>query len=112
MKRARARLHEGLVGERALIGSRYLADPELRRAYDADLAPRTRAALAKIFAEVAPDRQGVRRALDLGAGTGAAGQAVREHFGDVALVSVDRVAGPGVLVADLARPVRPPMVSG
>lgn len=107
------RLHEGLIGERALVGSRYLADPALRDAYQADLAPRTGAALARVLAEVAPDRSGVRRALDLGAGTGAAGRAVRAHFGDgVELVSVDRVRAPGIVAADLARPVRPPGVEG
>jgi hypothetical protein len=107
---ARRRLHEGLVGKRALIGSAYLADPALRAAYVADLAPRTAAALARIFATVpfAP----IRRALDLGAGTGAAGQAVRARFGAVEIVAVDRVAGPGVLAADLARPGRPAGVDG
>jgi len=68
------------------------------------------AALARIFAAV-PFPQ-VRRALDLGAGTGAAGQAVRERFGAVELVAVDRVAAPGVLAADLARAGRPPGVEG
>jgi ribosomal protein RSM22 (predicted rRNA methylase) len=111
MKRARARLHEGLVGERALVGSRYLADPDLRRAYDTDLAPRTRAALAKIFAEVTQD-WAVRRALDLGAGTGAAGDAIRARFGDVEVVAVDQVRAPGVIVADLSRAGRPQGVSG
>ena len=103
------RLHEGLVGERALIGAPYLADPALRAAYDAELAPRTAAALHRIFAGGAfPD---VRRALDLGAGTGAAGQAVRARFG-AEVVAVDRVPAPGVLVADLARPGRPAGVEG
>ena len=106
------RLHQGLVGDRALVGSRYLADPALRAAYESDLAPRTRAALARIFGEF-PDDTGVRRALDLGAGTGAAGEAVRARFGEaVEVVSVDRVAAPGVIVADLARRVRPPGVQG
>lgn len=109
--RARARLHEGLVGERALVGSPYLADPTLRAAYDTDLAPRTRAALARIFA--AGGWAPVRRALDLGAGTGAAGEAVRARFGpEVELVSVDRVGAPGVLVADLGRAGRPAGVEG
>jgi hypothetical protein len=54
----------------------------------------------------------VRRALDLGAGTGAAGEAVRARFGDVELVSVDRVAAPGILAADLSRAGRPPGVEG
>jgi len=98
------------VGERALVGSPYLADPALRDAYAADLAPRTVAALARIFA-AAPFPE-VRRALDLGAGTGAASQAVRARFGAVELVAVDRVAAPGVLAADLARPGRPAGVEG
>jgi hypothetical protein len=104
------RLHEGLVGARALVGSPYLADPAMRDAYAADLAPRTVAALARIFA-AAPFPE-VRRALDLGAGTGAAGEAVRARFGVVDIVAVDRVAGPGVLAADLARPGRPAGVEG
>jgi hypothetical protein len=56
----------------------------------------------------------IGRALDLGAGTGAAGAAVRARFPGVELVAVDRVPGPGVLVADLARRPfgRPPGVVG
>lgn len=108
--RARARLHEGLVGERALVGEAYLADPALRAAYAEDLAPRTRAALQRVFAQL--DWPPVRRVLDLGAGTGAAGEAARARFGAVELVSVDRVPGPGILAADLSRPGRPPGVEG
>ena len=49
-----------------------------------------------------PDGPRAPRALDLGAGTGAVGRALRAHFGDaVAVVGVDRVPGPGVLVADV-----------
>ena len=108
--RAGARLHEGLVGARALVGEAYLADPALREAYAAELAPRTAAALARIFSRVPfPE---VRRALDLGAGTGAAGEAVRARFGAVEVVAVDRVAGPGILVGDLSRPGRPAGVEG
>lgn len=111
--RGRSDLHAGLVGERALIGSNYLADPEFRRAYDAEIAPRTRAALARIFAQVAPSPSGVRRALDLGAGTGAAAEAVRAHFGaGVDVLAVDKVAGPGVLLADVTRASRPRGVEG
>jgi SAM-dependent methyltransferase len=109
-RRAGARLHEGLVGERALVGSPYLADPALRAAYQTDLAPRTRAALARIFGQV--DLGEVRRVLDLGAGTGAAGEAVRARFGAVEVVAVDRVGAPGVLVADLGRAGRPAGVEG
>ncbi len=47
-------VHEGLVGPRALVGSPYLADPELRAEYEADIAPRTRAALARILGELGP----------------------------------------------------------
>ena len=96
-----------MTGERALIGTRYLADPELRREYAQEIAPRTGAALGKILAEIygagaAPPA----RALDLGAGTGAAGAALRARFGEgLELVSVDRVAGPGIVVADLQRDV-------
>ena len=35
-------IHDGLVGARALVGTPYLADPELRREYARDIAPRTR----------------------------------------------------------------------
>ncbi len=106
------RLHDGLVGERSLVGTAYLADPARRREYDEELAPRTRAALARIFAEVGMPTK-VRRALDLGAGTGAAGQAIRAHFGaDVGVVSVDRIGAPGLLAADVTRRVRPSGVEG
>lgn len=100
----RSRIHEGLVGERKLVGSPYLADPELRAQYDDQIAPRTEAALAWVFGEGAWPN--VRRALDLGAGTGAVGRALRARFGAAPeIVAVDRVAGPGIdVVADLRRP--------
>jgi ribosomal protein RSM22 (predicted rRNA methylase) len=109
-ERPGARLHRGLTGARELIGSRYLAEPQLRQAYEQDLAPRTRAAVQQVLARLPPLRPS--RVLDLGAGTGAAGQAVRDRFGAVELVSVDQVAGPGVITADLSRGVRPRGVEG
>jgi hypothetical protein len=109
MPRRASRIHRGLTGARDLVGTRYLADPELRRQYAAEIAPRTGAALRKILAEVYG--QGATppaRALDLGAGTGAAGAALRERFGaGLDLVAVDRVAGPGIVAADLERDVPP-----
>ncbi|HEY2902806.1 MAG TPA: small ribosomal subunit Rsm22 family protein [Polyangia bacterium] len=111
-----ARVHQGLVGERALIGTPYLGDARLRRAYDDTIAPRTGAALAKILAEVAPapaTRAARRlRLLDLGAGTGAASEAFRAHFGQVDVVAVDQVPAPGVLTADLERFDIPPRLEG
>ena len=99
-------MHEGLVGQRELVGQPYLRDPELKREYAAEIAPRTEASLAKVFAEVyreAPAK--ARRVLDLGAGTGAAGAAVRAFFGaSTEVTSVDRVAGPGIVVADVSSP--------
>ena len=97
-------MHEGLVGARALVGTPYLADHELRREYERDIAPRTRAALAKILPEVYPeDTVAPGRALDLGTGTGAASEALRAHFGaSLDVVAVDRVAAPGVVIANLA----------
>ncbi len=51
------------------------------------------------------------RALDLGSGTGAVGRTLRARFGaGLALVAVDRTAGPEVLRADLA--VELPVVEG
>ena len=129
-QRAVHAVHEGLVGARALVGAPYLADPALRAEYEADIAPRTRAALARILAELGPRLEAgpverpVRRVLDLGAGTGAAGQALRQALapggvlagaasGDLDVVSVDRVAAlPGVIVADLRTARRPPGVEG
>jgi SAM-dependent methyltransferase len=92
------------VGARALVGTPYLADAELRREYERDIAPRTRAALAKILPGVFPaDAVRPDRALDLGTGTGAAAQALRSFFGaGFAVVGVDRVAARGVVTADLA----------
>ncbi len=136
------RIHAGLVGKRALIGTPYLADAELRRQYDRAIAPRTRAALEKILNEVAPaisrePSEGSRtlprrtplgpspssvhapwrtrrlRLLDLGAGTGAVSAAFHGHFGDdVDVVAVDQVAAPGVLAADLEKFDIPPRVEG
>jgi SAM-dependent methyltransferase len=108
-------IHRGLVGERALVGTAYLADPALRQEYARDIAPRTRAALGKILAEVySRDPGGVARparALDLGTGTGAAAEALRAWFGaDLDIVGVDRVGAPGVVTANLA--VELPRVDG
>jgi len=94
-----------------------MADPELRRQYAEEIAPRTVAALAKILGGLAADpttgRFAVRRALDLGAGTGAASGAIRARFGpDVEIVAVDRVHGPGILAADVTHGARPPGVTG
>ncbi len=102
----RRAMHEGLVGERALVGQPYLRDPELRREYAAEIAPRTEAVAGEGL------RRGLReapakapRVLDLGAGTGAAGAAVRAFFGaPTEVVSVDRVGGPGIVVADVGSP--------
>lgn len=96
-----SRIHQGLVGARALVGTPYLADDGLRAEYARDIAPRTRAALAKILADLLANGhlgaggnggRGPRRMLDLGAGTGAAGETARDYFGgDLDLVSVDKV---------------------
>jgi SAM-dependent methyltransferase len=98
-----------LVGARELVGTPYLADAELRREYERDIAPRTRAALGKILAEVFPaDAVQPDRALDLGTGTGAAAEALRAHFGaGLDVVGVDRVASPGVVTTDLALALPP-----
>ena len=92
------------MGERTLVGTPYLADPALRREYARDIAPRTRAALAKILAELFPGSgPGPRRALDLGTGTGAAAEALEAYFGSgIDVVGVDRVAAAGVVTANLA----------
>ena len=116
MSAARARgrrgsaVHEGLVGARKLVGTPYLASPTLRDEYARDIAPRTEAALARILGEVygAPGAAGARfapptRAIDLGAGTGAAGRALRARFGEsLPVVAADLLSGPGILRADLA----------
>jgi hypothetical protein len=109
---ARSAIHRGLVGERALVGTPYLADPALRQQYAREIAPRTRAALGRILAEVFPDgAPRPARALDLGTGTGAAVETLRAHFGaDLDVVGVDRVAAAGVVIADLA--VELPAVDG
>ena len=107
--RRSSRIHRGLTGARELVGAPYLADPGLRREYEAEIAPRTRAAFGKILGELyAGDAAAPARALDLGAGTGAAGAALRARFGaGLDLVSVDRVAAPGIVVADLTRDLPP-----
>jgi hypothetical protein len=111
-----------LVGARALIGTRYLADPALRDEYARDIAPRTEVALARVLAEAYGPRPGggagrvepavpPARALDLGAGTGAVGRALRARFGPaLELAAVDVVEAPGVRRADLAREL--PAVAG
>jgi SAM-dependent methyltransferase len=103
-----SRIHQGLVGKRELVGTAYLADPKLRAEYAHEIAPRTVAALRKILRQTFPDGQtgpAPKRLLDLGAGTGAVGTALREHFGArAAVVAVDRVSGVGVdHTADVTR---------
>jgi len=103
-------MHRGLVGGRELVGEAYLADTDLRRQYALEIAPRTLAALKSIFAQTkfaVP-----RRVLDLGAGTGAAGQAVQARWPGVQVVGVDKVAGPGILCCDVTRGIRPTGVAG
>ena len=39
MPRRASRIHRGLTGARSLVGTRYLADPELRREYAEQIAP-------------------------------------------------------------------------
>jgi ribosomal protein RSM22 (predicted rRNA methylase) len=113
MPRRQTRIHRGLVGDRCLVGSGYLSSAELRQEYEAEIAPRTEAALRRVLGQVGFQQGRPRRALDLGAGTGAAGRAIRDCLGDdVELVAVDKVRGPGILVADVLRGVRPAGVSG
>jgi hypothetical protein len=111
-RRDPSRIHRGLTGARDLVGTKYLADPGLRREYAQEIAPRTGAALAKILAELFGDGDAPpARALDLGAGTGAVGAALRTRFGGALdVVAVDRVAAPGIVVADLSRDL--PRVDG
>ena len=98
-------VHQGLVGARKLVGTPYLADAELRGQYARDIAPRTEAALGRVLDEVhgAPGTAPPARAVDLGAGTGAVGRVLRARFGEtLELVEVDRMAGPGIVRANLA----------
>ena len=77
----------------------------LRAEYARDIAPRTEAALARVLAEVYGGRGAAppTRAIDLGAGTGAAGRMLRARFGEsFEVVAVDRTAGPGLVRANLA----------
>jgi SAM-dependent methyltransferase len=105
-ERRGSRIHRGLTGERALVGTRYLADPALRREYAAEIAPRTGAALAKILAGL--QLPAPRRVLDLGAGTGAVAATLRAAFGEgPEIVQVDRVAARGLVTADLERALPP-----
>ena len=98
-------IHEGLVGERALVGTPYLADPELRHEYARDIAPRTRAALAKILAggRSPADGGGARP----GARPRARGRArsarrcARISAPASTSSASDRVAAPGVVTANL-----------
>lgn len=112
-------LHEGLTGERGLVGTAYMAEPGLRAAYARDLAPRTRAALARILEqhgvgarlrELVEGRGRRLRVLDLGSGTGAVETELDAYFGGdgVERVAVERVdlhvVGPGIRNLDLASP--------
>ena len=87
-----------------------MADAQLRREYVSEIAPRTIAALEMIFAGTVISAP--RRVLDLGAGTGAAAEAIRARWNNAEVVAVDRVPGPGMLGADVTRAVRPRGVDG
>ena len=110
MAKLPSRIHCGLVGQRALVGTTYLADADLRREYEQEIAPRTGAALEWIFAR--QTLPAPRRVLDMGAGTGAASSVIRTRWPQAEVVSVDRVAGPGVVRADVTRGLRPAGVVG
>ena len=103
-------MHRGLTGGRELVGESYMEDAELRHEYESEIAPRTRAALATILAgtKVAAPR----RALDLGAGTGAVAEMVRARWPGADVVLVDKVASPGIVRADVTRGIRPTGVAG
>jgi SAM-dependent methyltransferase len=104
-------VHQGLIGARKLVGTPYLADAELRAQYAREIAPRTEAALARALDRISWSSPPPRRAIDLGAGTGAVGRVLRARFGEtLELVEVDRTARPGVVQADLA--VELPAVGG
>ena len=110
MRRPPSRIHSGLVGARALVGESYLADARLRGEYESEIAPRTVAALEWIFADTELPAPG--RVLDLGAGTGAASKVIRARWPSAEIVAVDKVAGPGILRADVTRGLRPAGVQG
>ncbi len=110
-RRRGSAIHDGLVGARELVGKPYLADPALREEYARDIAPRTELALARVLDHGWAGLPAPARALDLGAGTGAVGRALRARFGEaLEVVAVDRTAGPGVVRANLA--VELPPVEG
>lgn len=104
-------MHEGLVGERALVGTAYLKDEKLRAQYAAEIAPRTASMLQKIFDQHLPTLV-PKRVLDLGAGTGIVGDTLRKRFAGVEVVAIDSVAAPGVVAFDLRKPGAPAGVNG
>ncbi len=93
-----------------MVGEPYLADAGLRREYASEIAPRTVAALESILSGVVLPVP--RRVLDFGAGTGATSEVVRARWPDAEIVAVDKVAGPGIVRADVTRALRPPTVQG
>jgi len=107
-----SKIHEGLTGARELVGTNYLAKNSLRAEYEKEIAPRTAAALTRILQQTFPSAASerpsppLRRAIDLGSGTGAAGSALRAHFGvTFDLVSVDsHVKGAGIRNLDVTSP--------
>jgi ribosomal protein RSM22 (predicted rRNA methylase) len=108
--RRASRIHRGLTGKRELVGEAYLADGDLRRQYEEEIAPRTAAALGRILAEVALAEP--RRILDLGAGTGAVGRVMGDRWPRAELVAVDKIPGIGLVHADVTRGPRPAGVEG
>ncbi len=112
MAKRGSRMHEGLVGARALVGTPYLGDDKLRAQYAAQIAPRTEAMLNRVLSMHLPQLR-PQRVLDLGAGTGIVGTTLKARFGqNVHVTGVDRVAAPGLIAADLSRAVRPSGVQG
>ena len=87
-------LRAGLVGERALVGARYLDDPALRTAYLLYHVPLNAARMASVLPELGLDGEGPLRVLDIGAGPGSLGLAAalgaRRAGRDIRVFSTDR----------------------
>src|SRR5215831_17692179 len=82
------RLHQGLVRERALVGTPYLDDPSLLAAYCEHFSPLSYAKADAVLREVC--RRPPRRVID--AGAGAMAQAAHALFPAAEVLACDRSA--------------------
>lgn len=105
-------LSDGLTGERKLVGHDYLGDADMRAAYAAFWWPATYAHAYTVLNHAAGiGKNGAKRVLDMGAGTGACTAALLDlamlHEADVHITAVDHSTAALEHLSRLVKSVHP-----